>query len=175
MKRYAAYRFPEIAAKHNGSVYMRFPRGTVEHIYDSSTEFNVGGAHLVKDDGKHLTIVAHGYMVSKALKAGEDLKERGIDVSVVDAYSIKPLGWDVIEKAAVKTNERILFLLKKKKWAWIIGLVYLIVALIYSILLLLSTKSITIGTILNVLLTIFLVVLIYYHTRKDVESYYSQV
>ena len=104
---YAAYRFPEIAAKYDGSVYMRFPREKVEPIYNPKSEFRVGGANKLRG-GKDLTIVAHGYMVSEALKASDILQRAGISTSIVDAYSIKPLGWDIIEKAAEETNGRIL-------------------------------------------------------------------
>lgn len=104
---YAAYRFPEIAAKYDGSAYMRFPREKVEPLYNPKSEFRVGGANRLRE-GKDLTIVAHGYMVSEALKADDILQRLGISTIIIDAYSIKPLGWDVIEKAAEKTNGRIL-------------------------------------------------------------------
>lgn len=105
---YAAFRFPELAANHNSSVYMRLPREKTPVIYNPSTEFKVGGAHVIKDDGEHATIVAHGYMVSEALKAAEALREEGIYVNVVDAYSINPLGWDTVKKSADSTKGRIL-------------------------------------------------------------------
>jgi transketolase len=40
----------------------------------------------------------------EALKAADTLKNEGIGITVIDAYSIKPLGKDVIKAAAQKTN-----------------------------------------------------------------------
>jgi transketolase len=44
----------------------------------------------------------------EALKAADALKNEGIGVTVIDAYSIKPLGKDVIRAAAQKTNNTVI-------------------------------------------------------------------
>jgi transketolase len=40
----------------------------------------------------------------EALKAADALKSDGIGITVIDAYSVKPLGKDVIKAAAQKTK-----------------------------------------------------------------------
>ena len=45
-----------------------------------------------------------GVTLHEALKAADVLAKEGIGITVVDAYSIKPLGKDVIKAAAQKTG-----------------------------------------------------------------------
>jgi transketolase len=52
--------------------------------------------------------VAAGVTLFEALTAADLLKNEGIGITVVDAYSIKPLGKDLIKAAAQKTNNLVL-------------------------------------------------------------------
>jgi transketolase len=49
-------------------------------------------------------VVAAGVTLFEALKAADALKGQGIGITVIDAYSIKPLGAEIIRAAAQKTN-----------------------------------------------------------------------
>ena len=51
-----------------------------------------------------VTVVAAGVTLYEALKAADTLKGEGIGITVIDAYSIKPLAKDVIKAAAKKTK-----------------------------------------------------------------------
>jgi len=62
---------------------------------------------LRQNAGDKITVVAAGVTLFEALKAADALKNEGIGITVVDAYSIKPLGRDVIKAAAQKTNNTI--------------------------------------------------------------------
>ena len=42
------------------------------------------------------------------MKAADELKGAGIGITVIDAYSIKPLGKEVIKQAAEKTNNLVI-------------------------------------------------------------------
>jgi len=55
-------------------------------------------------EGDKATVVAAGVTLYQALKAADTLQQEGIKITVIDAYSIKPLGRDVIKAAAAKTN-----------------------------------------------------------------------
>lgn len=44
----------------------------------------------------------------EALKAAETLRQEGIGITVIDAYSVKPLGADIIRAAAQKTRNVVL-------------------------------------------------------------------
>jgi transketolase len=51
--------------------------------------------------------VAAGVTLHEALKAADALAKENIGITVIDAYSIKPLGKDVIKAAAKKTKNTV--------------------------------------------------------------------
>ena len=67
----------------------------------------IGGAKVLRT-GDKVTIVSAGVTLFEALKAADSLKAEGVNVTVIDAYSIKPLGKEVIRSAAQKTNHTVL-------------------------------------------------------------------
>lgn len=78
-----------------GPVYIRVGRAKTDIIYDDDYEFTPGKAHVLRQ-GKDITIFAMGIMVAKALKAAEILASEGIDCSVVNVSTIKPLDRDTV-------------------------------------------------------------------------------
>ena len=56
-------------------------------------------------EGKDVTVIATGIMVSEAMAAAEELAEQGIDVRVIDMHTIKPLDEDAIVKASEETGK----------------------------------------------------------------------
>ncbi len=87
----------------NGPMYARLGRLKTLSIYSENDEFEIGSSHQF-GSGTDGTIFACGIMVVEALKAQKILKEKNIDVRVVDMYSIKPIDRDVIIKSAKETN-----------------------------------------------------------------------
>ncbi len=63
---------------------------------------------LRQSAGDKVTIVGAGVTLFEALKAAETMKGEGITVTVIDAYSIKPLGKNEILAAARKTNNTVI-------------------------------------------------------------------
>jgi len=90
------------AAERKGSVYMRLHRKAVPDLYPAGEKFEIGKAKLLRE-GKHVAIVALGsIMVNEALKAAELLAKEGIEASVVDALSVKPLDAELVLREARK-------------------------------------------------------------------------
>jgi len=79
-----------------GPVYIRYGRNPVPQIYTEEKRVIPGKGHLLRD-GRHASIIAVGAMVAKALEAAEILSEDGIQVSVADMVSIKPLDTDLLD------------------------------------------------------------------------------
>lgn len=79
--------------------YIRIARSGVPVIYDKNTEFKIGKANRLTD-GKDVAIIVCGQLVATALQAAEELKEEGINVSVVDMFTIKPLDTEMIKTVA---------------------------------------------------------------------------
>ena len=94
------------AAKIKGPVYIRLSRLATPIIYDENQQFEIGKM-IQHGNGTDATIFATGVTVAEALKAQEKLKERGIDVRVVDVHTIKPIDEEMIIKCAKETKKLI--------------------------------------------------------------------
>ena len=62
------------------------------------------GKGITLRQGKDVTIVATGLMVSEALEAAATLANEGIDAGVINIHTIKPLDTELICKAAQQTG-----------------------------------------------------------------------
>ena len=92
-------------AAHKGICFLRTSRPKTPVIYNNDEAFPIGGAKVLRQSaGDKVTVVAAGVTLFEALKAADVLKAEGIGITVIDAYSIKPLGKDVIKAAAKKTK-----------------------------------------------------------------------
>lgn len=93
------------AAKHNGIVYIRTTRSATPVIYSYDEEFPIGGSKVLKASDKDLfTVVGAGITLHEALKAYEELKNKGIYIRVIDLYSVKPLDTKTLKKALSETK-----------------------------------------------------------------------
>ena len=97
----------EEMAKTRGIQFLRTSRPKTPVIYGNDETFPIGGAKVLRE-GTKVTLVSAGVTLFEALKAADQLKAEGITVTVVDAYSVKPLGKDVILAAAKKTGNTII-------------------------------------------------------------------
>jgi len=105
----STWKLTQAAAEYEGLVYMRTNRPATPVIYSQSEEFKVGGSKVVRFSQKdRLTITACGVTLIEAIKASDELKKEGIDVRVIDAYSIKPIDEVGLKKAAKETSNLII-------------------------------------------------------------------
>jgi len=92
-------------AAHKGISFLRTSRPKIPVIYSNDEQFPIGGAKVLRQSASDkVTVVAAGVTLYEALKAADALKGEGIEITVIDAYSIKPLGKEVIKAAAKKTK-----------------------------------------------------------------------
>lgn len=89
--------------KINGPVYLRLGRLASPIIYDEEQKFEIGKGIQI-GDGCDATVIATGLMVSEAIKAQKELKEKGINIRVVDIHTIKPIDKELIVKCAKETK-----------------------------------------------------------------------
>ncbi|XVG96351.1 transketolase family protein [Eubacteriales bacterium KG127] len=105
----------------DGPVYVRLGRSGIPVVYDEYTgekpvidedskdkfsdvvDFEIGKAVLLRDGGD-VTLVATGIMIAEALKAADELENRGISTRVIDMHTIKPIDEDILVKAAEETK-----------------------------------------------------------------------
>jgi transketolase len=105
----AAEKLLEQMALHKGVAFLRTSRPKTPVIYNNDEQFPIGGAKIRRQGaGDKVTVVGAGVTLFEALKAADALAKEGIGITVIDAYSVKPLGKDVIRGAAQKTNNLVL-------------------------------------------------------------------
>ena len=93
-------------SKIDGPVYLRLARMKTSKIYDSNQKFEIGKGIQI-GEGTDATVFATGVTVEQALIAKEQLKEKGIDIRVVDIHTIKPIDKELIIKCARETKKLI--------------------------------------------------------------------
>lgn len=91
----------------SGISYMRTTRMATPVIYDASEQFVIGGCKVVRQPANaQACIIAAGVTLHEALKAHDLLREQNIHVSVVDAYSVKPLDTNTLHKIVAASGNR---------------------------------------------------------------------
>ena len=83
--------------------YVRLCRLETPEIYDEKQKFEIGKMVQI-GEGTDATIFATGVTVSEAITAQKELKEKGINIRVIDVHTIKPLDEEMIIKCAKETK-----------------------------------------------------------------------
>lgn len=95
---YEAVKAFEYAVNSKHPVYIRLFGGTaIPAVFNEETDFACGKAIKLKG-GKDVQIIATGSMVGNAMKVAEELEADGIEASVTDMHTIKPIDSEAIEK-----------------------------------------------------------------------------
>lgn len=92
------------AVEHLGPVYIRLGRLAVESFNNSDDYHFELGKGITLRDGRDITVIATGLMVSRALEAVKTLAEQGIDARLINIHTIKPIDRELIVKAARETG-----------------------------------------------------------------------
>ena len=95
--------FPQLVSR-AGVKYLRVNRKNNDLVYEAGSEFEIGKGVVLRE-GKDVTIIACGFMVGKALKAAEELSKKGVEASVIDMFTVKPLDEDLVVEYAKKTGK----------------------------------------------------------------------
>jgi transketolase len=94
---------PALAQIHTPA-YLRAGRPNVPIVYENGASFKLGKANQLRD-GKDVTIIANGIMVSAALEAAERLAGQGIQARVLDMHTVKPCDDAAVLAAAKETGK----------------------------------------------------------------------
>lgn len=90
-------------AEHDGISYMRATREATPVLYGPDETFPLGGSKTVRE-GDAATVVAAGITLHEAVKAADALAAEGVQIRVIDLYSVKPIDVDALVKAATETG-----------------------------------------------------------------------
>lgn len=86
-----------------GPFYLRLGRSKVSVIYGENTDFEIGRGLKLRE-GKDVGILACGIMVQESLQAATILAQMGIEATVLDIHTIKPLDRELILETARVTG-----------------------------------------------------------------------
>jgi transketolase len=91
------------AIETKGPMYIRLSRDASPTVYQPDAVFVPGKGNIVRE-GKDATVFACGMMVGLAMEAAENLAKKGIEIRIVDLFSIKPIDVELILASAAKTG-----------------------------------------------------------------------
>lgn len=93
------------AAKHDGPVYMRLGREKTPMMTTTETPFEIGKANVMwhlpaEVVAPQVALFATGPLLHNALLAAKQLESEGVQVSVINVHTVKPLDREVIVREA---------------------------------------------------------------------------
>lgn len=95
-------------ADQQGISYLRTSRGATTVIYGPDETFPIGGSKVVRQsDTDRATIVGAGITLHEALKAHDTLAQEGLNVRVIDMYSVKPIDYATLHESLLVTDGRL--------------------------------------------------------------------
>ena len=87
-------------ADSHGPAYMRLAR-LATPVFEEDYPFEIGKANVLRE-GKDAAVFACGLMVNEALEAAKLLAAEGIEISVINVHTIKPIDAECVTKYAEK-------------------------------------------------------------------------
>ena len=87
-------------ADFHGPAYMRLAR-LATPVFEEDYPFEIGKANVLRE-GKDAAVFACGLMVNEALEAAKLLAAEGIEISVINVHTIKPIDTECVTKYAEK-------------------------------------------------------------------------
>lgn len=87
----------------NGPYYVRLGRFAVDTINASDYKWQVGKGVVLRE-GKDITVFATGVLVQQALVAYDALKAEGVEITVVNIHTIKPIDEELIVSLAKRSK-----------------------------------------------------------------------
>ena len=91
------------AVEYEGPVYLRLSRAAFPVMYSEKDTFEIGKGIKYRE-GKDVTIISTGTLLSKAVEAADLLEKEGVRAEVIDMPTIKPLDEELIMQSARKTG-----------------------------------------------------------------------
>uniref|UniRef100_A0A0B6XYR0 Transketolase n=1 Tax=Arion vulgaris TaxID=1028688 RepID=A0A0B6XYR0_9EUPU len=99
----------ELAANTKGICFIRTSRPNVPVIYENTEPFTVGKAKIVRQSSHdQVTVIGACVTLYEALKAADILAESGVNIRIIDPFTIKPIDASTIIHSAEETGGKII-------------------------------------------------------------------
>lgn len=94
------------SAKINGPCVIQYPKDGIEpyDVQHEREEFKIGRWETLRS-GSSLTALCYGRMTKHAMLAADMLKQKGIDLRVIDCCSIKPMDMDCLKRLSCEQQK----------------------------------------------------------------------
>jgi len=94
--------------KHKGISYLRTTRAKTPVIYNNNEKFPIGKLKVIRKSKKDsVLVIGAGITLHEALKAYDKLKNKRINIRVIDLYSIRPVDTKALKKNAKECKNRV--------------------------------------------------------------------
>ncbi len=93
----------EVAASTYGPMFLRISRLPVPIVHNDGYRFEIGKAALLRE-GRDITLIANGVLVTRALAAADLLAAEGVQARVLNMSTVRPLDAAAIIAAAAETG-----------------------------------------------------------------------
>merc|ERR1711935_554527 len=104
----ACERATEMAANTKGVCFIRVSRPATPVIYANDEKFEIGKAKIVrKSASDQVLVIAAGITLVEAVKAADQLAAKGVNIRVMDPFTIKPLDAKAVIENAAACNGRV--------------------------------------------------------------------
>jgi len=104
----ATERAVELAANTKGICFIRVTRPNTPVIYANDEKFQIGKAKVVRSSpNDQVLVIGGGITLLQATEAADQLAEKGINIRVMDPFTIKPLDVAAVREAAAACGGRI--------------------------------------------------------------------
>ena len=88
-------------AKYDGPAFLRVASGREHVIFDKEIPvFELGKARKLVEYGSDVALMTCGFILSRVLEAAEVLKKQGINATVLEVHTLKPLDAEAVAAAA---------------------------------------------------------------------------
>uniref|UniRef100_A0A8B9LH79 Transketolase n=1 Tax=Astyanax mexicanus TaxID=7994 RepID=A0A8B9LH79_ASTMX len=99
----------ELAANTKGICFIRTSRPDTAVLYEAGEKFEIGKARVVRQsDSDKVTVIGAGVTLHEALAAHDQLAKEGVNIRVIDPFTIKPLDAETIVASARATGGRVI-------------------------------------------------------------------
>ena len=104
----STYKAVGLAANHKGVSYIRTSRPATSIIYKNNQVLQAKSYVIKSSDTDIATVIGAGVTLHEALKAFKILADEGVNIRVIDLFSVKPIDKKTILESANQTNKKII-------------------------------------------------------------------
>jgi transketolase len=87
-----------------GPAYIRIGSGRDPVVFEKPLRFELGKVRILREQGTDVALFANGFILPRVLAAAEELSLQGIQATVVEVHTLKPLDVETITEVLSKTG-----------------------------------------------------------------------